>query len=118
MSTPSPSLSPTDPLAFLQTITLHFSHISTTRVSQYTFDPTLSMVSVTFQLQSDKTRAYKSYSTSYVATSSQIAAGASAMVLAAYEQVWTLYHDDMLAFVAAQAVLPGSNQLFDVPIYT
>jgi len=105
-------------LAFPQTVTLHFKHLSSTKVSKYTFDEDLSKVSVTFQLQSDKTRAYREYSSAYVATSSQIAAGAAAMVQTAYENVWALYHIDMLMFVSAEAVKPGSNESFAVPTYT
>jgi hypothetical protein len=104
-------------LAFPQTITLHFKHLSSTRVSKYTFDEDLNKVSVTFQLQSDKTRAYREYSSAYVATAGQILAGAASMIQTAYENVWSLYHADMIAFVAAEAVKPGSNELFQVPTY-
>ena len=105
-------------LAFPQTLTLHFKHLSSTRVSKYVFDEDLNKVTVTFQLQSDKTRAYREYSSAYVATAAQILAGAPTMIQVAYENVWTLYHVDMLAFVAAEAVKPSSNELFSIPTYS
>jgi hypothetical protein len=105
-------------LAFPQTITLHFKHLSSVRVSKYVFDEDLKKVTVTFQLQSDKTRAYREYSWAYMATRTQIDEGAASMIKFAYENAWTLYHEDMLAFVAAEAVKPGSNELFQVPTYT
>ncbi len=104
-------------LAFPQTVTVHFKHLSSTRVSKYTFDEDLSKVSVTFQVQSDKTRQYREYSESFVASPSLIQEGAAAMVRTAYDTVWDKYHTDMLAFVAAEAVKPGSNETFAVPTY-
>ena len=120
MSTPSPSLSPTDPLAFLQTITLHYKYLSTTRVSSYVDNytsQTPGQVTVTFQVQSNQTRAYKSYTTTITPTSAQYTAGSDTLVGLAWVNVWTLYHDDIVSFVAEQAVMPISNQSFSVPVY-
>ncbi len=103
--------------AYHQNVTLHYKYLSSVRISKYVFDDALNQVTVTFQLQSNQTRAYKEYTNSYVATSGQIIAGASAMVAQAYENVWDLYHADMLAFIDAESVKPGSNQSFDVPIF-
>ena len=117
MST-TPSLSSTDPLAFAQTVTLHYKYLSTTRVSSYVDSfSTLGQMTIAFQVQSNQTRAYSTYSTTFSVNQTQYNQGSDALVGMAWVNVWTLYHDDILAFVAAQAIQPGSNQSFSVPVY-
>ena len=105
------------PLAFPQTVTIHFKYISNVIVSGYALDPVTNQLTVTFQLQSDKTRAYKEYSNTYIASAAQIATGTDAMIEAAYENVWATYYADMVAFIAGEVVKPYNQQVFDVPIY-
>jgi len=106
------------PLAFPQNVTVHFKHLSSTRVSKYAFDTDLMKVTVSFQLQSDKTRAYREYTAAFVVTQTQVNAGSASIVATAWDTVWGLYHADMLTFVTTEAVKPGSNEVFQVPTYT
>lgn len=102
-------------LVFPQTITLHFKHLSSIRVSKYVTNEDSDNVTVTFQLQSDKTRQYREYTTIVSAASGY--ANATAIIQKAYEDVWLLQHGDMLSFVGAEAIKPGSNEVFAVPTY-
>ena len=103
--------------SFPQTVTLHFKHVSTVQVHSFDLDEDLSKVSVTFRLQSDKTHKYRAYTVFFVAPMSLIVQGEAAMVQRAYEQAWTTYHVDMLAFVNAEAVKPRLDETFDPPVY-
>jgi hypothetical protein len=107
-------------LNFPQTVTLHFKNLSTTRVSKYVYDSVLSKVTVSFQVQSDKTRQYREYTTTLnnVTQATIDAEGAGPQIATAWEGVWLLYHDDILAFVAAESVKPSSNEVFQIPEYT
>ena len=112
---------PSNPaLNFAQTVTLHFRNLSTTRVSKYVYDPGLSKVTATFQIQSDKTRQYREYTTalSNVSQATITAGGSGPQIAAAWEGVWLLHHVDIIAFVAAESVKPGSNEVFQIPEYT
>lgn len=102
-------------LAFPQTVTLHFKHVSSVQVHKFALDEDLSKVTVTFRLQADKTHAYREYTVSYVATLEMIARGEAAMVARAYEQAWAAHHADMLAFVNAEAVKPRWDERVNVP---
>ena len=106
-----------DPASLPQTVTLDFQHLSSTKVYKYALDTTTNTAAVTFMITSDKTRAFKTYTSEFVATSGQLAGGQSAIVAAAYVNVWTLYHDAMVAFVADEATKPALNQYLTVPIY-
>ena len=105
------------PLAFPQNVTLHFKHLSSTRVSKYQFDTDLMKVTVSFQLQSDKTRAYREYTSSFPVTQIEADEGSASLVNKAWVNVWTLHHGDMLSFVSSEALKPGSNEVFQVPTY-
>lgn len=105
------------PLAYPQTVTLHFKHLSSTKVSKYVVDEDQNKYTITFQVQSDKTRAYREYTSIVNPNPALLLLGATGIVQTAYEDVWTRYHADMLAFVSAEAVKPGSNEMFAVPTY-
>lgn len=107
-------------LNFAQTVTLHFKNLSTTRVSKYIYDAALLKVTVSFQVQSDKTRQYREYTTtlSNVTQATINSGGAGPQIATAWESVWLLYHTDILAFVTAESVKPSSNEVFQIPEYT
>lgn len=107
-------------LNFDQMVTLHFKNLSTTRLSKYIYDSTLNKVTVSFQIQSDKTRQYREYTTtlSNVTQATITSRGSGPQIAAAWESVWLLYHADILSFITAESVKPSSNEVFQVPEYT
>jgi len=107
----------TDPASLPQTVTLDFQHLSSTKVYKYSVDAITNTASVTFMVTSDRTRAFRTYTSEFVATSGQLAGGQAAIVQAAYTNIWTVYHDAIVAFVADEATKPALNQYLTVPIY-